>query len=63
MTPDNALKGRVFEPRSVHFEKKSIEKDKIQTRALKTELCRLTQYFIIIINASCKLDIYKVIDT
>ena len=55
MTPNNALKGRVFELGSVHFDKKV---DKIQTRALKTEPnYRLTQYFIIIIDVSCKLNI------
>ena len=60
MTPDNALKakGGYLNPDQYILTKKSIEKDKIQTRALKTELCRLTQYFIIINNASCKLNIY-----
>ena len=51
-------RGGYLNPDQYNLTKKSIEKDKIQTRALKTELCRLTQYFIIINNASCKLNIY-----
>ena len=55
MTPIMPSRGGYLNPDQYIMTKKV---DKIQTRALKTEPnYRLTQYFIIIIDVSCKLNI------